>query len=129
MQYKIYNISAGEPFVDVLAERYLKLYENNPDGLAQVLFLLPNRRACQSLADAFFRKRGLLPTILPQMKPIAETDEDEVFLTRDSSVLEDLAPAVDPIDKVLKFTKMIMKKNELGLDKSSLAQAYAWAKN
>ena len=129
MQYKIYNISAGEPFVDVLAERYLKLYENNPDGLAQVLFLLPNRRACQSLADAFFRKRGLLPTILPQMKPIAETDEDEVFLTRDSSVLEDLAPAVDPIDKVLKFTKMIMKKNELGLDKSSLAQAYALAKN
>lgn len=129
MQYKIYNISAGEPFVDVLAERYLQLYENNPEGLAQVLFLLPNRRACQSLSDAFVRKRGMRPTILPQMKPIAEIDEDEIFLLQDSSVLSDLLPAVDPIDKVLKFTKMILKKSELGLDKSSLAQAYALAQN
>ncbi len=129
MQQKIFNISAGDSFVDVLAERYLKIYETNPEGLAQVLFLLPNRRACQSLADAFVRQRGLTPTILPQMKPLAEADEDEVLLTSDTSVLKDLPPAIDDTDKIMQFTKLILKKTSLGLDEISLAQAYALARN
>ncbi len=129
MQHKIYNINAGDSFVDVLAERYLKIYEDNPEGLAQVLFLLPNRRACQSLADAFVRQRGLQPTILPQMKPIAESDEAEVFLTQDTSMLADLLPPIDATAKVLQFTKLILEKTKLGLDKSSLAQAYDLAQN
>ena len=129
MRQKIFNISAGSSFVDVLAERYLQEYEANPEGLANVLFLLPNRRSCQSLADAFVRQRGLRPTILPQIKPIAEADEAEVFLIQDSSVLENLPPAIDKTDKLLQFTKLILKKSELGLDKVSLAQAYALANN
>jgi len=129
MQQKIFNISAGDSFVDVLAARYLELYETNPEGLARVLFLLPNRRACQSLADAFVRQRGLTPTILPQMKPLAEADEDEVLLTSDASVLKDLPPAIDDTDKIIQFTKMILKKTSLGLDAISLAQAYALARN
>ncbi len=126
---KIYNISAGASFVDVLAQIYLQKYADNPDELAKVLFLLPNRRACQSLADAFVRRHDLKPTILPQIKPIAEVDEDEVFLTRDSSLLHNLLPAVDSTEKVLQFTLMIMKKSELGMDNISLAQAYALAQN
>ena len=129
MQQKIFNISAGDSFVDVLAARYLKIYEDNPEGLAQVLFLLPNRRACQSLADAFVRQRGLTPTILPQMKPLAEADEDEVLLTSDVSVFKNLPPAIDETDKIMRFTKMILKKSSLGLDEISLAQAYALARN
>ncbi len=129
MKRKIFNINAGSSFVDVLAERYLKEYEGNPEGLANVLFLLPNRRACQSLSDAFVRCRGLTPTILPQIKPIAEADEDEVILTLDSSVLENLLPAINETDRVLQFTKLILKKSELGLDKVTLAQAYVLARN
>lgn len=126
---KIYNINAEAKFVDVLAQRYLEEYAERPEELAQVLFLLPNRRACQSLAEAFVRCRGLTPTILPQMKPIAETDEDEVFLTNDAAVLKDLLPAVNQTDKALQFTKLILKKASLNLDKMSLAQAYALAQN
>ncbi len=129
MSQKIFNISAGQKFVDVLAERYLKEYENNPEGLSQVLFLLPNLRACQSLADAFVRQRGLTPTILPQMKPIAEADENEVFLTQNPDILENIKSAIDPTDRALQFTKLILKKAELGLDKMSLAQAYTLAQN
>lgn len=126
---KIYNVNAEASFVDVLAERYLEEYAERPEELAQVLFLLPNRRACQSLAEAFVRCRGLTPTILPQMKPIAETDEDEVFLTGDAAVIEDLLPAVNQTDRVLQFTRLILKKSSLNLDKMSLAQAYALAQN
>ena len=126
---RIYNINAGASFVDVLARRYLNEFSDNPDGLANVLFLLPNRRACQSLIDAFVRQHDLKPTILPQVRPIAEADEDEVFLTNDASVLADLLPAVDSTDKILQLMRLIMKKSELGLDKISLAQAYALAQN
>ena len=129
VRQKIYNINAGASFVDVLACRYLEEYKNNPEGLADVLFLLPNRRACQGLAAAFVRQNGLTPTILPQMKPISEADEDEVILTSDVEILENLPPAVDATDRVLQFTKLISKKSSLGLDKMSLAQAYALAQN
>lgn len=126
---KIYNVSSGESFVDVLARRYLEKFAANPTDLVNVLFLLPNRRACQSLADAFVRQHKLKPTMLPQIKPIFETEEDEVILTQDASILHNLLPAVDPIRKAMQFTRLIMKKSELGLDKISLAQAYVLAKN
>lgn len=126
---KIYNINAGESFVDVLARRYLEKFAYRPAELANVLFLLPNRRACQSLADAFVRQHNLQPTILPQIKPIFDVEEDEVVLTQDAAILHNLLPAVDPIRKAMQFTRMIMKKSELGLDKISPAQAYTLAKN
>lgn len=126
---KIYNISAGEPFVDVLAQRYLKEFADRPDDLANVLFLLPNRRACQSLTDAFVRQHNLKPTILPQIRPIADVDEDEVFLTHDISVLKDLPAAVDSTEKILKLIPLIMEKSKYDADKISLAQAYALAQN
>lgn len=94
MAAKIYNINAGASFVDVLAEHFLKYYKNQPEELANVLFLLPNRRACQSLSEAFVRLKGLEPTILPQIVPIADIEEDEVFLTGQSNILQDLSPEI-----------------------------------
>lgn len=128
---KIFNVNAGESFVDVLAEHFLNEYKEHPDALAEVLFLLPNRRACQSLSDAFVRLHGLVPTILPQIKPIAETEEDEVFLTgNNSAVLKKMQPEISKTERILIFTRLIMQKpTELGLSSLSLSQAYALAKN
>ena len=64
----IYNIRSTESFVDVLARRFLTEYAARPEELAEVLFLLPTRRACQNLAEAFVRHRGLTPPILKPMK-------------------------------------------------------------
>ncbi len=127
---KIYNIAAGQSFVDVLAERFLQEYSATPEALANVLFLLPNRRACQNLADAFVRCRGLTPTILPQILPIADVEEDEVFLTGRRDIIGDLAPEISRTERVLIFTRLIMQKpRELGLGYLTLAQAYALAEN
>ena len=76
MKKRIYNIPASCPFVDVLARNFLAEYRDNPLELADVLFLLPNRRACQSLREAFVREQGLAPTLLPQMRPIADVEEE-----------------------------------------------------
>lgn len=129
MAAKIYNINAGASFVDVLAEHFLKYYKNQPEELANVLFLLPNRRACQSLSEAFVRLKGLEPTILPQIVPIADIEEDEVFLTGQSNILRDLSPEITKTERVFIFSKLISQKPELGFGHLSLAQAYALAEN
>ena len=126
----IFNINAGASFVDVLAEKFLNEYQNKPEELAKVLFLLPNRRSCQSLSAAFVRQRGLNPTILPQILPIADVEEDEVFLTGQRDFLQELNPEISKTERVLIFTRLIMQKPaELGLGHLSLAQAYALAEN
>ncbi|MBR1600664.1 MAG: PD-(D/E)XK nuclease family protein [Alphaproteobacteria bacterium] len=125
----IYNVSGKSSFVDILAGYFIQRYKDKPEELSSILFLLPNRRACQNLADAFVRCRGGKPTILPRMEPIAEADEDEVFLGGDAEILPHLKPAIDKTERVFDFTKLIMHKNEYGVDDVSLAQAYALAQN
>lgn len=129
MSMNIYNISASESFVDVLAGHFLQRYENKPEELSRVLFLLPNRRACQSLTEAFVRQRGMQPTILPRMAPLADVEEDEIFLNGNHEILQKLKPSISNMERVLTFTRMIMHKNEYGIDDVSLAQAYALARN
>ena len=80
MKRKIFNIPATKSFLDVLAEQFLDEYRDKPLDLAEVLFLLPNRRACKSLTEAFVRLQGLKPTILPQMQPLSEVEEEELLI-------------------------------------------------
>ena len=130
MRQNIYNISATEPFVDVLAERFLKEYADKPSELANVLFLLPTRRSVQNLIDAFVRQNGRIPTILPQIKPIADVQEDEVILTGNAEILAHLSPAIGAEDRDLILTKLIMGKSAcFGSSQISLAQAYQLAQN
>ena len=123
---KIYNIPASLSAVDVLAENFLAEYSSEPLALADVLFLLPNRRAVKALADAFVRRRGLTPTLLPKMVPIGDVEEDELFLTgfdfADGLAL--LAPAIERNERLLLFTKIILHKPaEFGIEKLTANQA------
>ena len=63
MSGNVFNIAQSCPLTDVLAKKFNRIYADNPAGLANVLFLLPNRRACISLRDAFVRDNGLEPSI------------------------------------------------------------------
>ena len=75
----LFNIPISCSFWDTLANRYLDKYSDTPLELANVLFLLPNRRSCMDLTNAFVRIHGRAPAILPQMIPIADMDDDEIF--------------------------------------------------
>ncbi len=130
MTNKIYNVPLGCAFLDVVAERFLRDYQDNPLALSDVLFLLPNRRACQSLADAFVRYQGLKPLILPQMQPIADVEEEELQITGFdlSSKLGALSPAISTAERLMLFTKIIMAKPaDYGLEKMPAGQAAALA--
>ena len=117
--------------MDVLAERFLNACQDNPLALAEILFLLPNRRACQSLREAFVRQQGLKPTLLPQMQPLAETEEDELLITGFdvSDELRDLPPAMSTTERLMLFTKIIMSKPaDYGLEKMPVGQALTLAR-
>ena len=123
---KIVNIPLSSGFVDVLAQKLSEEYAGNPLALADVLILLPNRRACKALADAFVRLRGMSPTLLPQMMPLGDVDEDDMMLS--GAVLEEgwqeLPPAIDTVERLMLFIRLIMAKpDDFGLEKMSLNQA------
>lgn len=79
---RIANIASGVAFVDTLARGLLKRYPE-PESLAAVTVLLPTRRACRSLRDAFLRVTEGAPLLLPRLLPIGDLDADELLLAAD----------------------------------------------
>jgi len=127
----VFNIPLSCPFWDTLVKSFLKRYAADAIALTNVLFLVPNRRACQSLTAAFVREQGLKPTILPKIVPIAEIDDEELFFDT-FDLVDDLAQTKSVIsneERLFLFTRMIMSKpNDFGLKQISLAQAVNLAK-
>ncbi len=123
---KIFNISATNCFVETLAAKLLDDYQGDNLKLADVLILLPNRRACRSLAEAFIRLQGMTPSLLPQIKAIGDVHEDELILNghNASEQFLSLPPTIEPLERIMLFIRLIMGRyQEFGLEKISLAQA------
>lgn len=122
----LFNISSSGNFAEELAKRLLADYQTNLLDLTEVLILLPNRRGVKTLADAFVRLRGMEPTLLPQMLPIGDVEEDELLLSGVNALQawEELSPAIERTERLMLFTKIIMSKpTDFGLEKMSLKQA------
>ena len=71
---RIFTIAPDRPFVDDLARAFLDEVANAPERLAAHRVLLPTRRACRSLREAFLRATRGRPAA-PQMTPIGDVDE------------------------------------------------------
>ncbi|MDR3517164.1 MAG: double-strand break repair protein AddB [Azospirillaceae bacterium] len=119
----ITTIPAGVPFLDSLAEGVLRAVLD-PFDLPRITILLPTRRACRVLRDAFLRRSGGQPLMLPRLAPMGELDSDEMSLMpaapgtapdpATDPVLSpdiDLAPAITPIRRQLVLTRMIMARD------------------
>jgi len=122
----IFNIPLSCSFWDTLAEIYLNKYKEAPFELAHTLFLVPNRRSCQSLTAAFLRQQGLKPAILPQIAPIAEVDDDELFFSSFdwAGMTLDKKAVISKEERLFLFARMIASKpNDFGLKQISFAQA------
>lgn len=122
-QDSIFTIPGGISFVDALARGILLEIGDDPFRLSDCLILLPNRRSCRALRDAFLRVAGGQPMLLPALRPIGETDEDEL-LTAEMPVNggEDLPPAIPPMRRQLLLARLIRDRAPDG-DRVSLDQA------
>jgi ATP-dependent helicase/nuclease subunit B len=109
----IYNISAGHSFADALAQGILERTASDPLLLSDYTILLPSRRACRTLREAFLRLSGGRATLLPALHPIGEVDADEVamFLAAGSDIAEsiDIPPAVSRLERQLLLAQAIQR--------------------
>lgn len=110
MADRVYTIPPGASFVDALARGLLAEAEADPLALARQIVLLPTRRACRSLREAFLRLGGGRPLLLPRMLPLGEMDEDELAMADEAVAgpVLDLPPAVPPLTRQLLLARLIM---------------------
>ncbi len=109
---KLYTIAPDRPFVDHLARGIVARTGEKPENLARMRVLLPTRRACRSLREAFLRLSDGAPQLLPVMTPLGDVDEDELAL--ETSGLEDqldLPPAIGTTRRVALLARLVMAKD------------------
>lgn len=76
----VYTIAPGRAFLDLLAAGILHQYGSDPLQLSRVTVLLPTRRACRALTEAFLRQGDGQALLLPAIRPLGDIDEDELDL-------------------------------------------------
>ncbi|MDF1749373.1 MAG: double-strand break repair protein AddB [Alphaproteobacteria bacterium] len=109
----LYTIAPDRPFVDALALGLLAQAGDDPLALSDMLVLLPTRRACRSLREAFLRQAEGKAMLLPRMQPVGDVDEEELILTAPGTAegalaeLTDLPPAISETERLLLLTRLV----------------------
>jgi len=106
----VFTIPAATGFLDALAEGLLKEASGDPLRLAGYRILLPTRRSCRALQEAFLRRSNGHPLLLPRLQPLGDIDADEVLLTGGDEGLGEeggfeLPPAIAPLRRQLLLTR------------------------
>ncbi len=103
----VYTIGSHRSFADALAAGLIKRFGGDPLGLARGRILLPNNRAVRSITDAFVRASGQ-GLLLPRLIAIGDPELDErVGGALDGLDDEDVPPAIDPLERLLKLATIV----------------------
>ncbi len=110
MPSPIYTIPPSVSFVDALAEGIYRQYGHDPLAFSDTLILLPNRRSCRVLRDAFLRMTSGKPLILPAIRPIGDTDESEWTLGESDGFL--LPPAISHTKRRVLLAELVQRQRD-----------------
>ncbi|MCJ9428315.1 double-strand break repair protein AddB [Kordiimonas marina] len=123
----VYTIAATDAFADALATGLIAQADAGATPLVDTTILLPNRRACRTLREAFLRASGNRPMILPVMRPIGDVeDEDISFLGAGFGLdLSGLMPAIHPVRRQALLMRQV-ERLPLGPGDKPVAPAQAW---
>ncbi|SOD95671.1 double-strand break repair protein AddB [Caenispirillum bisanense] len=109
---RVHTIAPHRPFLDVLAAGILAETGGDPLALAEGIVLLPTRRACRALREAFLRRAGGRPMLLPRLLTFGNLDEDETlfaaFQGEGAAPDLDLPPPIEPMQRLLALTRLVM---------------------
>jgi len=107
----IFTIPAGIPFAKALASQLLKEYEDTPEALLDILILLPTRRACRTVREAFLQLNGGKPIMLPTLQALGDIDEEELSLSitgkNASDALLNLPPTLPNMQRQILLARAI----------------------
>ncbi|PKU21508.1 double-strand break repair protein AddB [Telmatospirillum siberiense] len=106
MSPSVFTIPPGESFVDALAAGLMEETAGDPLALSAMLILLPTRRACRALREAFLRRSAGRPLLLPRLRPLGDADEEELALSDGGDIT--LPPAVPPLRRQLLLARLIL---------------------
>ena len=116
----VYSIPSGFPFVDALAAGLLARTADDPLALSATSVLLPTRRACRALTEAFLRQSEGKALLLPRLMPIGDSDEAESLLDLEdepgSPDALDIPPAIPDLQRRLSLARLILNENQIGED-------------
>ncbi len=111
----LYSIPADRSFVDSLALGIRDELGAAPEALVRATVLLPTRRACRSLAEAFLRLSSGDTMLLPRLLPLGDIDEDDLaFGDPDGAALGEgaatsaIAPAITGLRRQMLLTRLIL---------------------
>ena len=122
----VYTIPPHRDFVTALAAGLLDRFSDSPERLAPVLILLPTRRACRTLREAFLQLSDGVPLLLPRMRPIGDVDEDDLAFSVSTDLLSEGAawletpPAIPEIKRQLLLAQQILEGQDISAEQAVL---------
>ncbi|MBX6368900.1 MAG: double-strand break repair protein AddB [Rhodospirillales bacterium] len=118
----IWTIPSHVPFLDALAAGLLERTDGDPVALTEMTVLLPTRRACRALRDAFLRRSVAKALLLPRLRAVGAIGDDEEGL---GDELLELPPAMSELRRRLLLTRLVMARRLLPAQAAALARELA----
>ncbi len=114
----IFTIPPGASFVDALARGLLRRADGDPLVLARGTVLLPTRRACRALQEAFLRASDGRALLLPRLMPLGDLDAEEFLLSGEAAAEHvgdgmDLPPVMPPLKRQLLLGQLIQHMGKM----------------
>jgi ATP-dependent helicase/nuclease subunit B len=107
----IFNIPSGVPFAASLAQGVLEETKGDPSALARIRILLPTRRACRTVREAFLQQSNGKPLLLPRLQPLGDVEEEELAIGLAGSDLAHdiltLPPAMPPLRRRILLAQIV----------------------
>jgi ATP-dependent helicase/nuclease subunit B len=103
----VFTIAASADFARTLALGLQARGGGDPLALSQAIIYLPTQRAARGFGDAFARVMNGA-ALLPQLRALGETDEDELLFDTISDGVE-LLPAIAPLRRQLLLAQLIRR--------------------
>ena len=121
-------IEAGQPFLTVLAQAiHDYLADKDPLSIADIQIYLPTRRATRALREAIVTRASGTASLLPQIKPIGDLDDDSFHFVGNAEDETDLPPAIGATDRRLLLARLVAARNRARFDHDRWANALASA--
>lgn len=108
----IYTIASDRSFANALAEGVLAQADADQATLARTLLLLPTRRACRAVREAFLARSNGKPLLLPRLQPLGDVDADELHLLANSQIELNISPAIHSVRRQLLLSRLIAAKEK-----------------
>jgi len=97
---RVANIALGRPFLRTLVAGLIER-----DDLADLILLLPSRRACLAARETFQSLADGATLLLPRLLPVGEPDEDELALSGAVELV--LPPVMPPLRRRLLLMRLV----------------------